>query len=211
MFKRKDTESSFRLYKENSNIDYFALRSTPSGHIVVQNSKTNNLSIYDKKLVLVGELESSYEDAEDTFHAYKNPHFSNEGGKMIWFGDKYGIVVIDLKDMSRELLDTGFAQDNDTPAPEPTYCIADFEKGKYLVYCSSGTQNYFSSIELIDEKENFVQDYRIKIHEQRDILPNYILGQKISFLDVSSDKSISFVGGISSSTKHAIITVFKFD
>lgn len=43
VFKRKSTDQSFRLYKENKNIKYFALRSTPSGHIVVQRISSSDL------------------------------------------------------------------------------------------------------------------------------------------------------------------------
>ena len=56
MFRRKDVASSFKLYKETSEIKYFALKSTPSGHIVVQLAGSNNLAIYDRKLRLIGEI-----------------------------------------------------------------------------------------------------------------------------------------------------------
>ena len=41
-------------------------------------------------------------------------------------------------------------------------------------------------------------------------MPNYVLGQKINFMDISIDKELIFIGGINNRTNHAIITVLQF-
>lgn len=99
VFRRGDTQSSFKLYKQLKSVSYFALRSTPSGHIVIQLARSNRLKIFDKKLNLVAELNSNYQDEEGGPLITRNPHFSNEGQKLIWFSDRFSVTMLDLRDM----------------------------------------------------------------------------------------------------------------
>lgn len=68
----------------------------------------------------------------------RQPHFSNEGNKMIWFGDKFSISVVDLRDLSQTIIENGLkevlaAQQVSDKIPEPLNCICDFEANKILV------------------------------------------------------------------------------
>ena len=70
-----------------------------------------------------------------------------------------------MKDMGREVIDTGFGMETGSSVPQPKFCVADFEKRKYLVYCTAGTDNYFSMITTLNDPEALIQDNRVKIYK----------------------------------------------
>ena len=209
VFRRKDTQSSFKLYKQLKLLSYFALRSTPSGHIVIQMLKSNKLKIFDKKLNLVAELNSGYGEEGDNSAPGQNPHFSNEGQKLVWFSDRYSITVLDLRDMQQEVVEIGLISEELSCNPEPKFCIADFSRGKFLVYSQAGPSFYFSLIDKTNIQKS-QSNYDILVYEQAEILINQVLGQKINFMDLSLDKQLIFIGGINRRTNFASISVLDF-
>lgn len=88
--------------------------------------------------------------------------------------------------------------------------MADFLKSKFLVYSQAGSSHLFSWIEkpgLHRTEEN----YEISVYDQAEVLINQVLGQKVSFIDLTIDKSLVLVGGINCRTNFASISVLNFN
>jgi hypothetical protein len=85
-------------------MSYFGLKTTRPGYILIQEQNTNNLILYDSNFVEKFKFPSEQKDLVP-FEKFRQPHFSNEGNKVIWFGAKTRVFVLDLQDMSLLKLD----------------------------------------------------------------------------------------------------------
>lgn len=188
------SKQQFRMTNKSTDLSYFALRPTPSNHIIVQARGSNSILILDKKLMKHVDFpgrENDFSNPEATKIAQsieRQPHFSNEGYKMIWFGDKWSISILDMTDLSQNILDNGLKsvlQDqNSNKIPEPVTSIADFEKNKVLVLYNLQYQNILVWHEEMKETQMWLASEKF---------PQF---EKITFMDITKDKKHGIIGGI---------------
>lgn len=165
-------------------MSYFGLKSTPSGLLLCQEVKTNNLLLlepnFSEKFRYPGEIAD-----EVPFNKFRQPHFSFEGKKIMWFGGKTTLYTVDLRDMSilkiKNLLPEVMLGQGSTP--EPMYALADFDKEKYIA-------TYFYTDEFV---LSYVEKNReADIHLMSDIFPKM---HEVTCMDLDREKVFAFIGG----------------
>ena len=147
---------------------------------------TNNLVLYESNFVEKFKFPAAVADSAPV-NIFRNPHFSFEGKKIIWFGGKSTLYTVDLRDMSVLKLENVIPQDlggNDSKT-QPLHCIADFDREKVLV-------SYFF-------EEEYVLSYNEKgreadIHILNEIFPKF---DEMTCMDLDRNKVFGYVGGVS--------------
>lgn len=128
-------------------------------------------------------------DLSSAHRAFKQPHFSFEGDKMIWFGGKSCVLVIDLRTLNQILVDGLLPNVSRTP-PEPLNVVADFEKHRILIHYKMENENILVFNEL---------DREPQMRLVGDLFENF---NEFECLDISKNKSYAFAGGAKSSLNH---------
>jgi len=183
-------------------LKYFGLRSTPSGHIVIQKKTSNTLTVFDKKLTKEVEFPGDQVDVVDK-KIYREPHFSFEGNNILWFGGKNSLYIVDLRTLSQIKIDR-FVGDGINP--EPICGIADFRREKYLVFFEIEKEFVLIYSERDREPDPHLLD---------ELFPKY---NELKCMDLTKNKLYGVVGGwtedIDSKTKShyskGCISAFKF-
>ena len=194
---------------KNPEIAYFALRATPSGHLVIQTHYSHDLVVLDRKLKVKLEFNGKKHSKVPVF---REPHFSFEGEKMIWFGGNNSISIVDLRDLSQTVVSNLLPEFEELEStPEPKLSIADFKASKLMILYEMDGESLI-------------------VYNERDRDPDmYILPEKfddmnnVNCMDLSKDKSTGFLGGETSLEmfdklgnsagirRCGCITVFNFD
>lgn len=104
IMKRQDLYSPFLLFKKDTSISYYGLRSTPSGYFVVQHHKSNTLAVYDKKGMKKADFQGERKDSGYQL-INREPHFSFEGDQMMWFGGITSLYIVDLNNLTQIKID----------------------------------------------------------------------------------------------------------
>jgi len=186
-----------RLILENSS---FAAKLVPNGMLVVQECHSNSLRVLDKQLSEVTKHEG-IPDRVDISSINRQPHFSGEGSKIIWFGGKGSIIELSLKDMSY-IVHADMAIDvSDSKPCVPICAIADFERNKLLAIYSYDNQN------IVAFKENGRSPDH---HVLEEIFP-YI--DKATAIDIFPNKVHCIIGGAGidrDNLRSACVGLFKF-
>jgi hypothetical protein len=204
LLKRHSVHSDFKFVRKNDQIKYYGLRATPSGHVVVQHNGSNKLAVYNKSLGQEVEFPSERVDNYET-ELIKEPHFSGEGGQMIWFGGETSIFIVDLRTLARVKINDLIVKVS-PKNPEPICAIADFRREKICI-----------TYEINDET---VIVYHQTGSEPTPLLMNEIFPkfEEISCMDLHREKLYGFIGGWTSTvgydgqpTSRAIISAFEFN
>ena len=137
--------------------------------------------VFDKQFKQVVAFDGrKVDDPSKTF--FRQPHFSFEGEKMIWFGGKTCVYIVDLTDLSIFLIDNLIPDEEDNP-PEPLFTIADLKREKILTV-------------FLFENENtlvyYEKDREPDLHLLSEIFPEY---NEISCLDLGKNKIFGFLAG----------------
>jgi hypothetical protein len=125
--RRNQTTQPFEILKNEPSIQYYGLRPTPSGHIVVQHKRSNTLSVFDKKLQKLVDFTAERNDVGE-FDFAREPHFSNEGDQMIWFGGNTSLYVVDLSSLTQIKIDNFVYKSPNGKNPQPINAVADFQR-----------------------------------------------------------------------------------
>ena len=158
-------------------------------------NKTNDLFVLDKKLKKKIDLNGKRKDLRNT---YRQPHFSFEGEKMIWFGDKYSILIIDLRDLTQDRIPNLLPETAQAMHPDPILGVADFVNKKFFVLYEMEGEQIF----VYNEKEKEPDMYLTT-----DKFPSF---RTIACMDLNKDKSVGYVGG-QSKGRTANLSFFGFD
>lgn len=167
-------------------LSYYGLKPTPTGHLLVQQDMSNNLVLYESNFVEKFKFPGTVTDRAPV-NFFRNPHFSFEGKKVIWFGGKSTLFTVDLRDMSVLKLENVIPQDlgGDDSRTQPLHCVADFEREKVLVSYFFEEEYVLSYIEKGREAD---------IHILSEIFPKF---DEITCMDLDKNKAFCFVGGVS--------------
>lgn len=204
MLKRKTVQHQFSLIRENRSIRLFSLRGTPSGHIVVQMQGSNDLVVFDKSLKSELEFKGHEPDRQVSTDTFKQPHFSFEGKKMIWFGSNSDLLVLDLTSLAQIRIDMFV---DPSLNPTPVNAIADFSQDKYLVhYTAAG-----DTILVFGEKGR-----EPDTHILSELVPKL---NQLNSMDIGRSKFFAFLGGWSEDVdektgkqfSRGCLTCLKFD
>lgn len=190
-------------------IKYFGIRATPSSHLIIQECFTNHLIIYDKELKEKMKFESKAKDLETQFSSktyFRQPNFSFEGDKMIWFGGKVCLFVVDLRTLTQIFIDKIIPDVSNIP-PEPINVIADFENHRILIHYKVENEDVLVFNEI---------DKNPVVHLVEDLFKNF---NEFECMDISKNKKYGFSGGAKSSLDHIKIELkcrpclvaFEFD
>jgi hypothetical protein len=201
IFPKKTKVRQKNFVNKFSAISYFALRSTPSGYLVAQMAKSNDLLVFDKALNMQAQLKAKSADIsynrQKTFG--RRPHFSFEGGKMVWFSGKYQITLVDLTNLEQTVLKNNLPElKGPDKQPEPQFVIADFEKSKVLTYYLYNEEGVLVFNELQKEPKTLI------------VAEKYPFAQTLNALDLTKNKKLAVFGGQSQRGK-AYIAGFHFD
>lgn len=204
VLKRKTTQHQFSLIRENRSIKLFSLRGTPSGHIVVQMQGSNDLIVFDKTLKNELEFKGYEADRQISTDTFKQPHFSFEGKKMIWFGSNSDLLILDLTSLAQIRVDMFV---DPSLNPTPVNAIADFSQDKFLVQYVAGGD----SIIVFGEKGR-----EPDTHIVNEIVPKL---NQLNSMDVSKSKFFAFLAGWSEDIddktgkqfSRGCLTCLKFD
>lgn len=199
VLKRQTKDSSFKLSRHDEKLSYFALRPTPSGHIVLQLNSSNDLLVIDRKLRKQIDFKGKIHDKRPVF---RQPHFSFEGQKMIWFCDKYSFSIIDLRDLSQTIVSNLLPQLKENQDPEPKLAIADFIRSKVLVYYEMEGEGV-----LVYHEKDREPDMHLALDKFRDF-------SSIKAIDLTKNKFLGFAGGtgkISNQRESACLAIFSFN
>lgn len=155
--------------------------------------------VFDRKLKLKVEFKSKMSDFEDDELIHRNPHFSFEGEKMVWFKGKFSISLIDLRDLSQVEYNNLIPYDpNEEHLPEPRFSVADFKREKILLYYEVGQTGMI----LYQEERNDPHIYSCS-----DCFDTF---ERIEALDLTEDKNFVICGG-SDNSKATFIAGFSFE
>ncbi len=80
------------------NIRPFGIKSTPSGHLMVQETSTNDLVVYTAVGKEIVRQASAIKFEFPATHI-RNPHCSGETDKVIWFSGSNELSIVDLHDL----------------------------------------------------------------------------------------------------------------
>lgn len=196
VLKRQNEESNFKLTRHNENLSYFALRPTPSGHLVLQLNNSNDLMVLDRKLRKQIDFKGKKQDASISF---RQPHFSYEGQKMIWFGDKYSFSIIDLRDLSQTIVSNLLPELQGTRHPEPRFAIADFIRSKVLVFYEMEGEGVLVYHEKDREPDMHLASDKFKQFSQ------------VKALDLTKNKLHGVIGGTAKPMPCACLSIFSFN
>lgn len=121
---------------------------------------------------------------------------------MIWFGDKFSISVVDLRDLSQTIIENGLkevlvAQQILDKNPEPVSCICDFDANKILV------------VYALEEERILVFNHGNSESQMWLIQEKFPNVQKLTALDVTKDKKFG-IAGVIQGGKPALF-LFTFD
>jgi len=143
--------------------------------------KSNNLLVYDKQYNQIVKFDGR---KKDTYHHSFNrkPHFSFEGDKIIWFGGKTCLNIVDLTDLSIYLIDHLIPMADDY-VPEPLHVVADFKREKILTVFL-----FESEYTLVYYEKGREPD----MHILSEIFPQW---EKIDCVDLDKNKCFGFIGG----------------
>lgn len=189
ILKRQNSMMPFNLQRNEPQLKYYGLRPTPSGHIVMQMKGSNDLVVYTKNISKEVHLSGERVDSIDN-GLPKDPHFSFEGEKLIWFGGLTSLYTIDLRTLEREKI-SNFIYDMGNRPPEPICAIADFKRNKHLVVYDMDGDTCVVYHEEGREPDPHLLD---------DIFPKY---KKITCADLNEKKIYGFVGGTAPSSDNA--------
>lgn len=176
-------------------IKYFGIKATPSSHLIIQEVFTNNLVIYDKELNEKMKFPSKTQDQVSQSSMkpnFKQPHFSFEGDKMIWFGGKVSLFVVDLRTLTQIFIDKIIPDVSNSP-PEPINVIADFEKHRILIHYKVENEDVLVFNEI---------DKNPVVHLVEDLFPNF---NEFECMDITKNKKYGFVGGAKTTLDHVKI------
>lgn len=151
----------------------------------MQTKGDNSLVVYTKNITKEVQIKAERIDTVDTGVA-KDPHFSFEGEKMVWFGGLTSLYTVDLRTLEREKI-SDFIYDMGGVPPEPICAIADFGRSKHMVAYSLDNETIVVYHEKGREPDPHLLD---------DIFPKYI---EINCMDLNEKKIYGFIGGVGSS------------
>lgn len=177
----------------------------------MQEQGTNNLIILDKNFNQKFKYDSQIQDRAP-FNQFRQPQFSFEGSKVIWFGGKTTLFSVDLRDMSILKIENVMPKDlQGAVPPEPLHVIADFEREKILA------SFYFEDEYVLSYNE---KGREADIHILTDIFPKF---NHLTCMDTDRKKLFGFIGGSTmreagtslmsrnSYTKNAVVSAFTFN
>lgn len=122
LLKRGNLQTGFQFCEAKENFRIFGFRATPSGHVVLQEQKTHNLIILNKRMEKQAAFVAPAFEAENNIHplhfaspSFKsihaplsgftgslvNPHFSFEDDKIIWCSDKNNFHIVGLRTLEK--------------------------------------------------------------------------------------------------------------
>lgn len=140
---------------------------------------SNDLKVYDKKL----KLKYNFEGEDPSFgnsKNYKEPHFSFENDKIMWFGSRNNMYVVDLKTLVqvkiKEIVSEGILA-------EPMCAIADFKREKFLIYFHIEQENVVIYSEKGREPDPHLVD---------ELFPKY---NELKCMDLTKNKLYGVAGG----------------
>lgn len=148
----------------------------------MQEAGTNNLLVFDKQFKQVVSFDGRQADRSN-LKLFRQPHFSFEGEKIIWFGGKTCVYIVDLTDLSIFLIDH-LIPENDLNPPEPLFSVADLKREKIL------------TVFLFETEQTLVyyeKDREPDLHLLSEIFPRY---EKITCVDLDKKKVFAFLSGI---------------
>jgi hypothetical protein len=204
VMQRQNEAMPFKLVRNEPSLKYFGLRPTPSGHIVLQLKGSNKLVVYNKFMIKDVDFESERVDRVESGNV-REPHFSNEGENMIWFGGETSIFVVDLRNLSQTKIDNLLFSDGQT-SPEPICVISDFERQKVCLFYE------------LNEEPLLV--YYVKGEEPEQMLVNEVFPkyEEVRCVDLHQDKLYGFLGGWTSALdvngaeiSKATVSAFEFN
>lgn len=137
---------------------------------------------------------------------FKQPHFSFEGDKMVWFGGKVCLFIVDLRTLTQIFIDKIIPDVSNNP-PEPINVIANFEENKILIHYKVENEDVLVFNHL---------DNNPVVHLVEDLFPNF---NEFECMDISKNKLFGFVGGAKSTLDHVKVELeckpcliaFEFD
>lgn len=175
----------------------------------MQEQMSNDLILLEKNYTQKFKFNAEVADRMPS-QKFRQPHFSFEGKKVIWFGGKTTLYSVDMRDLSLLKIENMMPSDiQGAPTPEPLHVVADFDREKVLATF------YFD--------QEFVMSYSEKsreadIHLITELFPKLT---EPTCLDLDKKKVFGFIGGHtmkedgssmqSSFRKKAIVTAFTFN
>lgn len=113
----------------------------------------------------------------------REPHFSFEGDKLVWFGGLTSLYIVDLTSLTQIKIDN-FIYDTPSGKPaQPMNAVADFNRQKYLVHYKVEREDI-----IVFHKHGREPDP----HIIEEILPKY---DTIKCFELNKKKLYVFVGG----------------
>lgn len=168
------------------------MKSTPSGFLVCQSSPDNSLIVYDKDL----NQKFKFDGKETQNASYREPHFSYEVNKIIWFNSSSQLCTVDLTNLSyvpsKRLLEGDLAKSS-----EPLFAIADFARGVYLVIYLIEGEQVMIFVDGDKEPELIIAS---------DVLKEI---NNINSMDLDKNKKFGVFGGFKKCSKNGALELFK--
>lgn len=149
---------------------------------MVQESKTNNLLVFDRSFKQIVSFDGKQQDGP-SLEIFRQPHFSFEGEKIVWFGGKTCVYIVDLTDLSIFLIDN-LIPENEVNPPEPLFTIADLKREKILTCFLFETEHTLVYYE---------KDREPDLHLLSEIFPKY---HQIRCMDLDQQKLFGFLAGL---------------
>lgn len=146
---------------------------------------SNTLVVYTKNMIKEVQINAERIDERDNGIS-KDPHFSFEGEKIIWFGGLTSLYIVGLRHLDREKIPE-FIYDMGNSPPEPVCAIADFPREKHLVVYEMEGETCIVYHEKGREPDPHLLD---------EIFPKYL---EITCIDLNEKKIYGFIGGVGSS------------
>lgn len=154
---------------------------------------SNSLVVYTKNITKEVQIKAERIDTVESTLS-KDPHFSFEGEKMIWFGGLTSLYTVDLRTLERDKI-PDFIYDMGDTAPEPFCAIADFKRGKHMVAYDMDGETCIVYHEQGREPDPHLLD---------DIFPKYI---EVTCMDINEKKIYGFIGGVGASDSNPNMNV----
>jgi len=204
VMKRPTNSSNFKLVRNEPSLKYHGLRPTPSGHIVLQLKGSNSMVVYNKKMIKDFDFKSERIDRVESENI-REPHFSNEGEQMIWFGGETSIFIVDLRTLAQKKIDNLVFSDG-VNIPEPICAIADFERDKYCIVYDMNDEKVVVFHQGGQEADPNLMN---------EIFPKF---EEILCMELHKEKLYGFIGGWTSALDYqnnpiskGVVSAFEFN
>lgn len=178
------------------------MKLTKGSKLVLQIKNSNNLTITNSSLTALATVEG-IQDKLDSLGGKQliNPHFSFEDEKILWFGGKGSVVVVELSTLKQQIL-RKFGLKSPNCHIQPFAAIADYQREKYCV-----AAEFDGEILIVYSERGRESDS----HILKEIFPIY---DDVSSLCLSKNKLYGIIGGtskVSAKEMFPCVSCFIFD